>query len=41
MEDIGYPKQTLDSRPIGRRQRPLKELMDGYNRQAETGHLLG
>jgi hypothetical protein len=42
MEDIRYPKQILDYRPIGRRRpgRPLKRLLDGYNREAGTGHLL-
>jgi len=42
MEDIRYPKQLLDYRRIGRRRpgRPLKELVDGYSSEAETGHLL-
>jgi len=42
MEDIGYPKQLHDYRPSGRRRpgRPLKRSLDGYNREAETGHLL-
>jgi len=42
MEDFRYPKQILDYRPIGRRtpERPLKRLLDGYSREAETGHLL-
>jgi hypothetical protein len=41
MENISYPKQLLDYRPIGRRPgRPLKRLLDGYNREAEIGHLL-
>jgi hypothetical protein len=37
MEDITYPKQILDYRPIaGRRPgRPLKKLTDGYNRETE------
>jgi len=43
MEDITYPKQLLDYRPV-ERQRPgrplLKRLLDGYNSEAETGHLL-
>jgi len=29
---------TIGSRRPGR---PLKRLLDGYNREAETGHLLG
>jgi len=40
MEDIGHPKQFLDYRPIERR-RPgwqFKRLLDGYSREAETGH---
>jgi len=42
MEDIGYPKEILDCRPIGRRRPewPLKSLLDGYSREVETGHLL-
>jgi hypothetical protein len=41
MEDIRYPIQLLDYRPIRRRPgRPLKRLLDGYNSKAETGHLL-
>jgi hypothetical protein len=41
MEVIWYPEQ-LDYRPIdGRRPgRPLKRPLDGYSREAETGHLL-
>jgi hypothetical protein len=41
MEDIVYPKYILDCRPVGRQRpgRPLKRLLDGYNREAETGHL--
>jgi hypothetical protein len=41
-ENIRYPKQLLDYRLIGRRRpgRPLKRLLDGYSREAETGHLL-
>jgi hypothetical protein len=32
--------QQLDYRPTGRRPgRPLKRPVDGYNREAETGHL--
>jgi hypothetical protein len=43
MEDIGYPEQLLDYRSIDRRRpgRPLKRLLDGYNREAETSHLKG
>jgi hypothetical protein len=43
VEDIRYPKQILDYRPIDRKTpvRPLKGLLEGYNREAETGHLLG
>jgi hypothetical protein len=41
MEDITYHKQLLDYRPIRRRPvRPLKRQLDGYNREAGTGHLL-
>jgi len=41
MEDIRYTKQLPDYRPIGKRPgRLLKSLLDGYNREAETGHLL-
>jgi len=42
MENIRYPKQLFDYRPIGRQRpgRPLKRLLYGYNREAETGHLL-
>jgi hypothetical protein len=42
MEDIRYQKQPLEYRPIGRRGpgRPLNRLLDGYNREAVTGHLL-
>jgi hypothetical protein len=41
MEDIRYPEQLLDYRPMGRRPgRPLKRLLDGYNRETETGHLM-
>jgi hypothetical protein len=40
MEDIRYLKQFLDYRPIERRipGRPLKRPLDGYSREAETGH---
>jgi hypothetical protein len=43
LEDIRYPKQLLDYRPNGRRRpgRPLKRLLDGYSREAETSNLLG
>jgi hypothetical protein len=43
MEDIRYPKQLLDYRPIGKRKPrpPLKRPLDGYSRESETGHLLG
>jgi hypothetical protein len=42
MADIRYPEQLLDYRPIGGQRPgwPLKRLLDGYNREAETGHLL-
>jgi hypothetical protein len=42
MEDIRYPEQLLDYRPIERRRsgRPLKRLLDGYSGEAETGQLL-
>jgi len=35
-------KERLYYRSVGRRrpERPLKRLLDGYNREAETGHLL-
>jgi len=42
MEYIRYPKQILDYYPIGRRAagQPLKRELDGYNHEAEIGHLL-
>jgi len=42
MEDIRYPNQRLGYRPLGRLRPglPLKRLLDGYSREAETGHLL-
>jgi hypothetical protein len=42
MEDIRLSEQVLDYRPIGRRRpgRQLKTLLNGYSREAETGHLL-
>jgi len=43
MEDVRYPKQALDYRPIERIRRPgppLKRLLEGHNHEAETGHLL-
>jgi hypothetical protein len=42
MEDIRYPKQFFDYRPVGRRpgRQLLKRLLEGYIREAETGHLL-
>jgi hypothetical protein len=42
MEDIRHTKQVLEYRSIGGRRpgRPLKRPLDGYNREAETGHLL-
>jgi len=41
MEDAIYKKQLLEYRPIERRPgRPMKRLLDGYSREAETGHLL-
>jgi hypothetical protein len=41
MEDVKYPKQ-LDYQPIGRWRpgRSLKGLLDGYNGETKTGHLL-
>jgi hypothetical protein len=41
MEDIRFPEQlsidlSKEKRPGG----PLKRLLDGYNREAETDHLL-
>lgn len=35
-------KNFLDYRPVGKRRpgRPLKKLLNGYNFEAETGHLL-
>jgi hypothetical protein len=42
LEDIRYPEQLLDYRPIERwLGRPLTGPVDGYSREAETGHLLG
>jgi hypothetical protein len=41
MEDIRYPKEIPDYRPVGRRLgRPLNRPQDEYNREAETGHFL-
>jgi len=42
MENITHLKQFLVYRHIGRRRpgRPLKKLLDGYSREAETGRLL-
>jgi len=41
MEGIRHLKQLLDYRPVGKIPgRPLKRLLDGYNRETETGHLL-
>jgi hypothetical protein len=42
MEDIRHAKQLRDYRPIGRRKpgESLKILLDGYNCENETGHLL-
>jgi len=42
MENITFQKQILDYRPTGRRRRgrPLKRLLGGYNRKAETGHFI-
>jgi len=37
MEDIRYSEQLPDYSPVGRQ---LKRLLYGYNREAETGHLL-
>jgi hypothetical protein len=45
MENMRYPNQLLDYRPIGRRRRrrrpglPLKRLLDGCH-EAQTGQLL-
>jgi hypothetical protein len=41
-EDMRYSKQLLDYRPIERRRpgRLLNRPLEGYNREAETGHLL-
>jgi hypothetical protein len=41
MEDIRNPKQ-LDYQPTGWRRpgQPLNRLLEGYNCEAETGHLL-
>jgi hypothetical protein len=39
MEDSRYPEQFPDYLPIGIG-RPLKRPLDGYSREAETGHLL-
>jgi hypothetical protein len=33
MDDFGYPKQIFDYR------RPLKRQLDGYDLDAEIGHL--
>jgi hypothetical protein len=42
MEDIRYQKQLLDYGPMRRRPgRMLNRIRDGYNREAETGQLLG
>jgi hypothetical protein len=40
MEDVGYPEQLLDYRPIGRRKRrrpgrSLKRPLDRYNRETK------
>jgi hypothetical protein len=42
VEDIIYPKQLLDYRPVSKRRpgRLLKRLPDGYSPEAKTGHLL-
>jgi hypothetical protein len=42
MENIRYPKQLLAYRPTRRRRtgQPLKIFLDGYNCEAEAGHLL-
>jgi hypothetical protein len=48
MENIRHMKQLLDCLPIGRRRRrrrrrpgrSLNRLLEGYNHEAETGHLL-
>jgi len=40
LEDIRYLEQLLDYRPIRRRPGRLLKTTDGYNREAETGHLL-
>jgi len=41
MEDIRHPKQLLEYRSVERRPGlPLKTLLDVYNREVETCHLL-
>jgi len=41
MEDVRYPKQLVEDRPVRRRPGwPLERLPDGYNPEAEAGHLL-
>jgi hypothetical protein len=42
MDDIRYPEQDLDYQPTGRwrPQQLLKGMLDGYNHDAEIGHLL-
>jgi hypothetical protein len=42
MEDIRYPKQLLNYGPIRRKRlgSPSKRLLDGYDYEGATGHLL-
>jgi len=40
MEDVRNTKQLPDYRSNRRPGRPLKRLLDGYSREAETGQLL-
>jgi len=40
MEDVRYPEELPDYRRICRPGRPLNGLLEGYNREAQTGHWL-